>query len=185
MRGAILMVVAACGRFGFAPASQDAIAIEDGGSPDSAVLEDAGWLASACPAEGTYAAPQLDSTFGATGQAFAAVTGIKGGGDVVLTPAGQYVINGALNADTVVARFADNGTLDTSFGNSGLVTANWSAGGYSATGGVALVDAIRVAACVRSKGRYPSGCVREIEGAAWPRWTRGDELSELSEWPRA
>ncbi|MBL7945206.1 MAG: hypothetical protein JNN32_04020 [Flavobacteriales bacterium] len=64
----------------------------------------------------------LDASFGANGLAIAAVTGNYSSGEAIAEqPDGKIVVGGATPGYALLARFNADGTLDSGFGNNGLV----------------------------------------------------------------
>jgi len=74
----------------------------------------------------------LDSTFGTGGIVRTQIGGSDGARDIALQSDGKIVVTGTTNlntlSDTYVARYNTDGTLDTSFGTSGIVVHSFSNG---------------------------------------------------------
>ncbi len=86
----------------------------------------------------------LDITFDGDGKVITQIGGHDGAGGIVLQPDGKIVIAGGTNfnstADTFVARYNPDGSLDQTFGTSGKVLQSFSSGADAARSLVLLPD---------------------------------------------
>jgi uncharacterized delta-60 repeat protein len=79
----------------------------------------------------------LDTTFGSGGTVLTSFGGnLSAAADVAIQPDGKLVAVGIANGDFGVARYTADGSLDSTFGNGGLVTTDF--GGSDQANGVAL-----------------------------------------------
>jgi uncharacterized delta-60 repeat protein len=72
------------------------------------------------------AAGDLDATFGTNGQVITAFSGFAAGNAVAVQSDGKVVVVGEESNDFTVARYSSGGILDSSFGDGGKVTTDFS-----------------------------------------------------------
>jgi uncharacterized delta-60 repeat protein len=91
----------------------------------------------------------LDASFGTAGLAFRAALGVSAGAGVAIAPDGKIVAAGRTASDLALARFDSDGSVDPTFGQSGLALASWSAAPLAGCSGLYLLGLGDVSVLVR------------------------------------